>query len=131
MGSAPAHPRRAGAQESRQHVFPERRGAVPEPHRAARRLPPAGFARAPESSQTWIESRHRRGHSALGSTCTRPLDSGVHPAALCRLQEDNRKIFATLVITVMLEPLLQFPQFLARKINLCNLESSDYNLSSK
>ncbi|KAL7989361.1 hypothetical protein Chor_012027 [Crotalus horridus] len=48
-------------------------------------------------------------------------------------KEDNRKIFGTqrrrcLVIIVMLDPLLQFPEFLAHTINSL---SCDYNLSSK
>lgn len=90
--------RRGGAPQPRQHVLHERHAAVPQQHRALRRVPgpgpvpggPAGAGARAGAAGGSRPARPGRGHRAAGAPGAGALDAGVHPAAQPGLQGEPR-----------------------------------------
>lgn len=88
--------RRGGAAQPRQHLLHERHPAVPQQHRALRRVPGAGAVPRRADPRRPRPRRHRRpaararrGYRAAGTAGAGALDAGVHPAAQPRLQGER------------------------------------------
>lgn len=77
--------RRGGAAQPRQHLLHERHPAVPQQHRAVRRVPGVGAVPRPRGARP-AAPRTRRGDGAAGAAGAGALDAGIHPAAQPRLQ---------------------------------------------